>query len=184
MRSALLLLMSLPWAQAVWAEPSESLTFAIYRLTDGERTLIAEGMRDYTSSDIDVVPWGRETAGYQRHRKSLELADGFGMGIVSTRQFKDDGFGLWVYKDVHPGGFSWEWFDDPECGVFKKLRGTGEVRVTFTQIPNGFEIRSVEFLTDVTLRFTNDLSLPPDVRTHEVVIYAGSVFRVAPRPKQ
>lgn len=181
MRSAVLsLLMSVAWTPALCQESPESLSFAIYRITDGERSLITEGTREYTSNDIEVVLWGRETDGYQQHRKTLELAEGFGIGIVMIRQHNGDGFGLWIYKDVHPAGFSWEWFDRSECDVFKKLQGTGEVRVTYAQIAKGVEIRSVEFLTDITMRFTEDLSLPVDVRTHEVVIYQGSVFRVAP----
>ena len=182
MRSVfLMLLISATSPQALGGETPASVAFAIYRLTDGERTLIAEGTREYTPSDIEVMRWGREIDGYQQHRKALDLSDGFGIGIgiVVLRQHEGDGFGLWIYKDVHPAGFSWEWFDRSERDIFKKLQGTGEVRVTYTQISKGVEIRSVEFLTDVTMRFTEDLSLPPDVRTHEVMIYEGSVFRTA-----
>jgi hypothetical protein len=154
--------------------------FAIYRIAEGERSLIAEGTREYTSSDIEVVPWGKEIDGYQERRKALALADGFGIGIVTIRHHENDGFGLWIYKDHHPAGFSWEWFSRGDGGVFTKLQGKGYVRVTYTQIPKGVEIRSVEFLTDITMRFKDNLSLPTALRTHEVVISKGSVFRVAP----
>jgi hypothetical protein len=116
------------------------MTFAIYRLAEGELSLIAEGTREYTPSDIEVAPWGKEIDGYQERRKALELADGFGIGIVTMRHHENDGFGLWLYKDHHPAGFSWEWFSRGEGGVFTKLQGKGYVRVTYTQVPKGVEI--------------------------------------------
>ena len=55
---------------------SESLDFAIYRLTGDERTLIADGARNYTVSDIDVKKWGCSN-GRQAWKRAIELEEGF-----------------------------------------------------------------------------------------------------------
>jgi hypothetical protein len=181
MKSAILLILAaLTSAEAISQETPASLSFAIYRVIVGERTLIAEGQRDYTSSDIEIVPWGRPVEGYQQLRKTLYLKDGFSIGTITHRTHESIGFGLWIQQQGPPEEFSWEWFSRLEGDVFRAWPEKERVRVTYREIPRGVEIQSVEFLTDVTLKFTNDRSLPPGVPTHEVLIYAGSVFRIAP----
>jgi hypothetical protein len=166
-------------SQAPSQEPSESLNFAIYHVTGEEQELIAEGRRDYTLSDIDNTPWGSVTDGYQVRRKALELKDGFRIGILVNRQFKGDGFGLWIEEDRHPEGFSFGWFDSAHDDIYRKGPKAEQVHVTYTQIDKGFEIRSVEFLTDVTLWFAEDAQKHPPVGLYKVVVSKGSVFRIA-----
>ena len=161
---------------------SESMQFTVYRLAGEERELIAEGKRDYSVSDIEVIKWGRSQKQHPGLKKTLELTEGFRIGIVTYRG--DDltsGFGIWISNDHHPKGFSWEWFEPGNGDIFKKLQGEGYVRATLAQGADGVEIRSVEFLTDVTMRFKEDVRMKPTGhKTHEVVVTQGSVFRFAP----
>jgi len=160
---------------------SESLEFSIYRLVGEDQELIASGKRDYSASDVNVREWG-SNEGHPSWKKTLDLKDGFNLGIVVIRgNDLTSGFGIWIANDHHPEGFSWEWFE-PEYGdVFKKLQGEGYVRATLGQCPDGVEIQSVEFLTDITLRFKDDVSMdPPEHKTHKVVVSQGSVFSFAP----
>jgi len=158
---------------------SETLEFAIYRLSDSGQELIAEGKRNYTLSDIEVTP--REMKdGYADQLKILHLKEGFAIGIMVVRLSKDSGFGLWIHEYSHPGGFSWEWFSHEDGDIFTKAPDIGRVRVTHVPVERGFEIRSIEFLTDVTMQFQRYRSLPPGQATHEVVVSKGSIFRVAP----
>ena len=62
--------------------------------------------------------------------------------------------------------------------VYRKLQGEGSVRVTQAQYPDGVEIQSVEFLTDITLRFQEDMKAGPGKKTHVVVVSKGSILRV------
>jgi hypothetical protein len=175
---AMLVCLLASW-QARCQERSESLGFTIYHFSGDGRDLVDEGKRDYTVGDIDVTPWGIED-GYQTSLKSLELSDGFRVGIHTVRQHKADAFGLWIRNDQHPDGFSWEWFTHEDGDIFRRWRGPERVRVTYAQIEKGVEIRSVEFLTDVTLRFKEDPNVEPGVKTHEIVVSKGSVLRFAP----
>ena len=168
------LLTSLPAA-------SESLEFTIYRLAGDEQELIAGEKLEYSLSDIDVREWGN-SEGHPSWKKILELKDGFNIGIVVTRG--DDltsGFGLWISNDYHPQGFSWEWFVHEGGDTYKKLQGEGRVRTTLAEYADGVEIRSVEFLSDIRLRFKEDVCKePPEHKTHAIVVSKGSVFRFAP----
>jgi hypothetical protein len=175
---AMLVFLLASW-QVRCQEPPESLAFAIYHVSGDGRDLIDEGKRDYTVSDIDVTPWGIED-GYQTSLKSLELSGGFRIGIHMVRQHKADAFGLWIRNDQHPDGFSWEWFNFEDGDIFKRWQGPEQVRVTYAQIAKGVEIRSIEFLTDVMLRFKEDQNTEPGIRTHEIVVSKGSVLRFAP----
>ena len=65
--------------------------------------------------------------------------------------------------------------------MFVKLQGTGRVRVTVTRGAGYEELAAVEFLDDVTLRFSEDMFRHrPGQDTHEVVIKKGSVLRLIP----
>ena len=158
---------------------SESIDFAIYQRSGEERALITQGRLDYTFDDIDVTRWGWKP-GHQSWKKSLKIKKGFGIDILVTPDDALSGFGLVITNGYHPEGFSWEWFLLEDGDVFKKLQGEGRVRVTQAQTADGKELQSVEFLTDVTMRFQDDMKLPPGTVTHEVVVLQGSVFRFAP----
>ena len=90
------------------------------------------------------------------------------------------GFGMTIKNSYHPEGFSWEWFFLEDGDVYKKRQGEGRVRVTQAQNAEGKVLQSVEFLTDVTMRFQEDMKMEPRTVTHEVVVSQGSVFRFAP----
>ena len=158
---------------------AETLEFAIYKLSDKGQELVAEGKRNYTLSDIEVTPLGIED-GHQNSRKALHLKDGFTIGIFVTRRYEEDGFGMSIREDYHPDGFSWEWFIQEKDNVFMKLQEEGRLRLTHIPVARGLEIRSIEFLTDVTLRFQQDRSQDARNSSHEVVVYKGSVLRIAP----
>jgi hypothetical protein len=157
---------------------SESLDFAVYRLSDNGPALISEEKLDYSVCDVEVLKWG-STTGRPTWKKTLKLAEGFRIGVLVTRTDEVPGFGLWIQNDQHPEGFSWEWFNLEEGDIFVKLKGEGRVRVTRGAFEDGVEIQSVEFLADIKLRFSEDMKLGPRVRTHEVMVSKGSVFRFA-----
>jgi hypothetical protein len=112
------------------------------------------------------------------------LSDGFRIGIQVLRQHRVDGFGLWIRNDQHPDGFSWEWFHLEDGDTFKRLQGTERVRVTHDGVARLVEIRSIEFLTDVTLRFKEDPTVVPGTSTHEIVVSKGSVLRFGPNNRE
>jgi hypothetical protein len=155
---------------------SESLDFAIYRLTGDERTLIADGARNYTVSDLDVKKWGCMN-GRQAWKRAVQLEEGFSISVLVIRKGQDQGFGLSVDNINHPDGFSWEWFEPDNGDIYKKLQGEGYVRVTQAEHEDGVEIQSVEFLSEITLRFMEDVKEETGKRTHLVVVSQGSVFR-------
>ena len=153
----------------------ESLDFAIYRLTGDVRTLIADGARNYTVSHIDVKKWGCSN-GRQAWKRAIELGEGFSISVLVVRKDQATGFGLSVESINHPAGFSWEWFEPDNGDVYKKLQGEGYVRVTHAEHESGVEIQSVEFLSEVTLRFMEDVKEETGKKTHVVVVTQGSVF--------
>ena len=155
---------------------SESLDFAIYSLTGDERTLIADGARNYTVSDVDVKKWGCFN-GHQSWKRALELEEGFSVSVLVTRKDPATGFGLSIQNINHPEGFSWEWFEPDNGDIYKKLQGEGYVRVTQAEHEDGVEIQSVEFLSEVTLRFMEDVKEETGKKTHLIVVSQGSVFR-------
>lgn len=164
---------------AVSKASSEPLDFTVYHLNGEERALIAQGKLDYTVRDIDVQQWESKD-GQPACKKSLALGMGFRIGTMIVRTSEVSGFGLWIRNDHHPDGFSWEWFYQESGSVYRKLQGEGRVRITQAHFPDGVELQSVEFLSDITLRFQEDVSLGPGNETHEVVVSQGSVLRVAP----
>ncbi len=155
---------------------ADPLGFSIYHLTGGEPVLLAQDRLDYTASDIEVMEWG-SPEGNTTWRKSLKLADGFGIGALIVRTDPQLGFGLYIDDQNHPDGFSWEWFRHDNGNVFRKLQGEGYVRVRFTKVEGGVLIHSIEFLTDIKLRFNDRLEPVPGKVTHEVVVTQGSILR-------
>lgn len=181
MRISLALAAGLITALPANAEPLE---YAVYRLTeegqtDGGRTLIAQGKLDYSMADVDVVEWGKQDP-HPTWLKSVALPMGFDVGLFVVRDSEVPGFGLWIGNLHHPQGFSWEWFDVESGDIYRKLQGEGSVRVTQAQYPDGVEIQSVEFLTDITLRFQEDMRKGPGKKTHVVVVSKGSILRFGP----
>jgi hypothetical protein len=164
------------------AAHGEIIKYEIYRLEPGgERTLLASGKREYTQEDVAVV--AREGRGQTFWQKSVVVWDDFSVGSSIHLEHPLTGFGLWIERETD--GFSWDWFDIESGDIFKKLQGTGRVRVETRSNNGAKEIVAVDFLTDVTLRgkFSSWSILPfvpfPDEDTHHLVVKKGSVLRFA-----
>jgi hypothetical protein len=164
-------------ALAVGGPPSEKLTYDAYSLGGAiGRQLLLHGVRTYSPAcDIDVRPLAANA-----WNKSLLLEGGFVIEASVYREPTLTGFGLTIDKPA-ANGFSWEWFDIESGNVFRKLQGPGRVAVEVAKGPGYEELRSVEFLDDITLRYRDDSTNAPGAHTHEVVVRKGSVLRVAPR---
>lgn len=161
---------------------AEAVQFQLFALQpDGGRRLLAEGVREYTpQKDIEVVTT-KAHDGSTFWSKRLPLSQGYELEAHVTRRRQLDGFGLVVHERNRRAGFSWNWFDRAEGDVFTRRVGTGRLKVTYVRVDGYVELGSVEFLEDVALRYTEDMSrTPPGQHTHELVVSKGSVFRVAP----
>jgi hypothetical protein len=90
-----------------------------------------------------------------------------------------NGFGITGRKDAR--SFSWEWFHKPNALVFEKLQERGSVRVKMGGA-NKDQIAEVEFLSDVSLRIQDSLSLDRK-ESHRINIKKGSVLSILPLPK-
>src|SRR5262245_38991443 len=161
-----------------WQASAEPLNYAIYSLKGDKPDLLAEDRLDYLVSDVEVVK-RRDHEGHQNWKKSLRLKEGFSIGALVVRLDKPQGFGLWIQQADHPKGFSWEWFEPDDGNVYKKLQGQGYVRVQFAKSGDGLELRSIEFLTDVKLRFVEDVKMKLGTVTHEVLVTQGSILRLS-----
>ena len=158
------------------APVSEKLTYDAYSLGGAVgRQLLLHGVRTYSPAcDIDVRPLAANA-----WNKSLLLDGGFAIEASVYREPTLTGFGITIDKPAE-SGFSWEWFDIETGNVFRKLQGPGRVAVDIAKGPGYEELRSIEFLEDITLRYRDESSEAPGKHTHEVVIAKGSVLRVAP----
>jgi hypothetical protein len=104
--------------------------------------------------------------------KRLDLAcGGFVLGTHVEPLDVLEGFGLFVLRRGERG-FSWEWFDRGAGEVFDKLQGVGHLRVTTTQVGPKVELQSIEFLDDITLRYSDHIGSGDD--THVVTVRKGS----------
>lgn len=171
---------------------AETLSYEAFTLeAGGSRKLIAKGTRHYTpEKDIQVVE--RNKRGSIFWLKTLPLFGPFSLGVhIDRDESVLDGFGLFVEERDNPNGFSWEWFVRGRNGIFSwfyhenkdiflKWQGSGRVKVVTTKGVGYESVVSVEFLDNITLRYANDMSRPPDEHSHEIIVVKGSVFRVAP----
>ncbi len=155
------------------AQDLESLRYAAFRLEGAARTLIAEGTCIYSpATDIQATENGRNSS------RRLVLFDPFELEVRFEKGFVD-GFGLAILSRKHRDSFSFNWFERDQGDVFVKTRQkkSGRLRVAFRSgVP-----ATIEFLDDITLRFTDNLQSHHDDHTHEFVIASGSVLRVVGR---
>ena len=160
---------------------AETVTWEAMALVGPGRQVVARGVKTYSpQKDIIVREQDSGRDGSVAWSKALLLDDTFAVAASVHREEKVDGFGLVVYRRGDENGFSWEWFEREDGGVFRKLQGEGRLSVTTRTGPGCEELESVEFLDDITLRYLDDMSKPPGTHTHEVVIRKGSVLRVLP----
>ena len=166
----------------------ESISFEVYEVSGKtSRSLLTKGTRDYTVRDIVVEE--HKSGDTRWWSKELAVASGFSIG-ASIFQEKDlTGFGLSLRDRssfmgrISLGGFSWDWFDRESGDIYRKLQGSGRVRVTLVLSQPFQEIATIEFLEDVTLRVMSRpwfLYFLFKDDTHHMLIRKGSVLRLAP----
>lgn len=163
----------------------ESITYEIYELRDDEeRTTIAKGIRTYTTDNVLIEKVGL----FQIHtNKQIHVSDGFYIGASIFHRDDLSGFGLWIkrygrwYEFWNTGGFSWEWFNRETENIYRKLQGSGSLKVEFVENNGHKELTSIEFIGDVTMRLNAKPWFFFSIRdTHHMVIKNGSVLRLAP----
>ena len=157
------------------AVSSESLSYSITQeeLLLWDKEVIAEGTIEYSVSDIVT----KKRKGFIS--KHLHVAESFNIGASIYRDKDKGGFGLWINKKGK--GFSWEWFVPEEGQLFKKLQERGRVFVTYRERDGLYEIESVKFIEDVSMRL-NTLSFIPflNKKTHRMLVKKGSVLVFLP----
>jgi len=154
---------------------AQSLSYQITQeeLLWWDKEIISEGAVEYSVSDLVV----EERIGFTS--KHLYVAESFNIGASIYRERQKGGFGLWI--DKNGSGFSWEWFTPEDGQVYRKLQESGRVLVTHREYEGLFEIESIEFLEDVSMRL-DTLSFIPFwyKKTHRMLIKEGSVLRFLP----
>jgi hypothetical protein len=175
-----LALLAVALSVAVSASSTESVRYAAFKLErNGTRTMIAEGTREYSpETDIHASNIGGNSS------RRLLLFDAFELELRFERGHPLDGFGLVISNRKSIGSFSFNWFEREQGAVFVKTRPrqSGRVRLAVVTAGRVTEPAAVEFLDDITLRFTDDLRNHSGDPTHEFVIARGSVLRVVGAP--
>ena len=158
------------------APPSVAWKIVVLFATGG-RSVMSEGRKVYDpKQDIIVEPI--RVARPDARKVSVPLSNDFVMSVAVSKQRQVEGFGLFISRRGNAHGFSWEWFDRFGESLFHKRQGNSRVKVTIQKSFGYQELESVEFLDDVALRYLDDITQPPGMHTHEVVIRAGSVFKL------
>jgi hypothetical protein len=162
------------------ATDRDVLSFEVFVIErDGRRAPVATGTVRYSIADVAVV---RRTApdGSIFWEKTLALAaSGFSVGVFLDGDPIREHLGLFVSRSAEPEGFSWENFVSDDGSVFIHVQGLGQLRAKFDSGPGPDHLRSVECLTDVTLRYIDDvMQREAGDFSHEVVVKTGSVFHV------
>lgn len=174
-------LIALAAAMSCSVAAAESLTWETKSIGQGGPTPIGKGIKTYSpAKDIVVRDGPPEKEGEPSWVKSLVLDENFAIGASVHREQPLTGFGLMVFRRGDRDGFSWEWFDKVSGFTFAKLQGNGRVVIQVKRQGEAEELKSVEFLEDVTLRYLDDMSKPPGTVTHEVLIKKGSILALAP----
>ena len=170
---------------APWAARAQTIDYELYELrSNSAPILLSSGTRTYTAKDIVI----------QEHRlrgrfldKGLQIYGGFSAGVSDFRD-TTYGFGMWLkdrdsfWAPISGGGFSWDWFYPERGNDFRKLQGTGLVRVSYSSESAYKEIGSIEVLQDITLRvdtrpwFFFVFGKTTWGETHRMVVKKGSAF--------
>jgi hypothetical protein len=79
---------------------------------------------------------------------------------------------FWTLVNKSKDDFSWNWYDQVQGKLFKKLKGKGTVEVKVSGLPMYEELSEVKFLEDTYLSFKES-----DNNERKILIKAGSVFR-------
>ena len=145
----------------------------------GGRRVISEGRKTYDAAH-DILVESVSGARPDVRKMSLLLSHDFVISVAVSKQVQIDGFGLFISRRGHAHGFSWEWFDRAGASLFQRRWCNSRVTVEVQGSLSSEELASVEFLDDVALRYLDDITKPPGMHTHEVLIRQGSVFKLAP----
>ena len=137
----------------------------------GARKRLGTGAREYRPG-IDVLA---EETQHQATSKTLSIGHGLSLSTDVYRKPELSGFGLVLVKD-DSFCFSWEWFSRESDDIFRKLIGSGKVRVSVVDSKGAKELVAVEFLDQVNLQCEDQSNRT----THEARIRKGSVFRLRP----
>lgn len=151
-----------------WAQQIEYQIFTVDE--GGNQTKIADGVKEYSETDFEIF----KGHGNNHWSKSLELAQGFGVGASIYQEPAISGFGMWAQGS--PCGFSWEWFNRSGPSSFIKLQESGEISVVMRGDEGGGtkEIAEIKFDTDISLRLNESKR---ERETHRLLIRKGSVLK-------
>jgi hypothetical protein len=155
-----------------------TITFEAFALHPEARTLIRAATRQYGLAEVEVE---RHTAmdGTVFWTKTLPLLlDGFGIGVYLTEEPLDS-LGLFVANKLQPDSFSWEFFMPKTGDVFFNKLCPSCIRVSIPAGASGLELRSLEFLSDYSLRYIDDPVRRDGEFTHEFLVKKGSVLALA-----
>lgn len=174
---------------------AESVHYAAYKLLPGgQKELVAQGTRDYSSAK-DIQPDTRCLCqSTDEPNLSLSLFGGYFLEVGPATDDPSTGFSLMI-ADGSRQSFSWNWLSPPHrlpwliawlfgeqtepADIFVQRQTGGRVRVVTRTVGGRTQLESVEFLDDVALNFTDDMTLhPADVDSHEFVILKGSTLRL------
>ena len=152
------------------------LRYAAFKVErNGTRTLIGEGTREYVpETDIKASDLGGTSF------RRLLLFEPFELELRFSRGRPLDGFGLVINRRKSLPGFSFNWFESDKGDIFVKAnpKQSGRVRVEVVRTGRSADVRAIEFLDDIVLRFADGASNPSADHTHEIVIAQGSILRI------
>jgi hypothetical protein len=160
------------------ASPSIAWKIVVLFATGG-RGVLSEGRKAY-GAEHDVIVEPIRGARPDARKVSVSLSSDFVMSVAVSKQVHVDGFGVFISRRGNAHGFSWEWFDRAGESLFLKRQGNSRVAVRVQKSSGYEELESVEFLDDVALRYLDDITQPPGMHTHEVIIRERSVFKLRP----
>ncbi len=149
---------------------AEKIKYELYELSTGN--LIGKGVRQYTVNDVILNPYSsRERKVVE---KFIELEQGFKVGARIFFEPKLTGFGL--IAELDKGDFSWEWYNQADGRIFKKLQGSkGLVKIRVSGLPMMEILEEIIFLDDARLSF--HYGGTGKAESHTIKIKKGSVFR-------
>jgi hypothetical protein len=152
-----------------------ALAFEAFALEGGTRDRLASAVLQYSSADIRTKKrTGSDGAIYWD--KTLRLTSGFIVGVIMDATPDVGSLALFADREPWHQGFSFEDFTK-QGEVFTHHELGGQLKVSFVARPSPDHLHTIEFLTDVTLRYVaaavNHLVEGP---THELVVQRGSVL--------
>ena len=157
------------WAQA------DTLHYEIYRMSDvAPPTLLAKGSKTYSDTDFKVKPLKEKL-----WSKSLELEQGFRIGVTLDQEAKTEGFSLWANQN--PSDVSNEQFRLTRPGVYEKLEEGGQVSVAHHTVNGRQSISGITFDTDISLRIMEKDAAALKT-TYRVLIKQGSTLSLPQTP--